>query len=183
MWSTRPTFALANGSAVPFSSSRKLKLPESNRDGIALGKRTKAAPVSRVGHLREHLPAFAQHLPDMSIHPFHAEEPLPMVGPVPASLVCERLDLHLNPVPSTCLETGPPVSVYAATSTVVPSAQRIFDDWPSDKSRPRSLRGHSFLPFPSDMDTSSRMQGKPPPYGGVIPERMSVLACWMCWSD
>lgn len=77
----------------------KSRLRESDRDRISFRKRTQAAPVTRMGDLRKHLPALAEHLPDVSIHLLHVEESLPMVGSVPASLVGERLDLHSNPSP------------------------------------------------------------------------------------
>ncbi|MGA6954861.1 MAG: hypothetical protein WBY73_07130, partial [Candidatus Acidiferrales bacterium] len=62
-------------------------------------------PIARMSDLREDLPPLAQHLPDVNVHLFHAEESLAMIGSVPASLVGEGLDLHLNPVPSSCLKT------------------------------------------------------------------------------
>jgi len=81
---------------VPRLRYEKSMFPKSNRDGIALGKGTNAAPVPRVGDLREDLPAGAQHLRDVSVHFFHAEESLPMVGSVPASLVGEGFNLHFE---------------------------------------------------------------------------------------
>ena len=78
--------------------------------------------MARMGNLGEYLPALAQHLPDVGVHILHAEEPLPMVGSVPASLIGEGFNLHPNPAPSTYLETLPPVSVYAAALAVVPGA-------------------------------------------------------------
>ena len=50
--------------------------------------------MSRMGDLGEDLPALAQHFPDVSVHFLHAEEPLPMVGSVPAALVAEGFNLH-----------------------------------------------------------------------------------------
>ena len=76
-------------SGVPQPPREELRVPEGDRDGIAFRKRTKAASLSRVGDLREDLPAFVEHFTDVSLHHFHAEEFLPMVSPVPAPFVCE----------------------------------------------------------------------------------------------
>ena len=88
-----------------FLRHQNSRLPERNCDGVAFRKRTKTASRSRMGHLRKDLPAVAQHFGDMSVHLFHAEEPLPMVGSVPASLVGEGFDLHRNRVASPRLAT------------------------------------------------------------------------------
>ena len=55
--------------------------------------------MTGMGDLRKHLPALAEHLPDVSVHLLHAEESLPVVGSVPTSLVGERFDLHSKPSP------------------------------------------------------------------------------------
>ena len=92
--------------------------------------------MTRMGDLREDPPALAQHRRDVSIHLFHAEESLPVVGSVPASLVGERRDLHLNAGREDAFETGPPTSVYAANLTVVPTTLRDSPEPHSYVSRP-----------------------------------------------
>jgi len=88
-----------------------------------------------VGHLREDLPALAQQLSDVSAHLFHVEVRLPVVGSLPASLVGEGFAASENSL-STCRETGPPVSVYGAASTVVP---RVLKN--SLEAIPATMRG------------------------------------------
>jgi hypothetical protein len=96
----RPARAVAAAVSIASGHSR---FSEGDGYGIAFRKRTKPSP--RAARLREHLPALAQHLREVSVQLLHAEESLPMVGSVPGSFVGVGFDLHLNPVPSTHPET------------------------------------------------------------------------------
>ena len=59
--------------SLPFLHHKKSRLAEGDRDGVALGKRTKAAPLPRMSNLRQNLPAAAQHLPNVGVHRFQAD--------------------------------------------------------------------------------------------------------------
>lgn len=141
------------------------RLPESDRDGVAFRERTQAAPTTGMGDLRKHLPALAQHLPDVSIHLFHAEESLPMVGSVPASLVRKRLDPHskLGPENSPRNRTSR-FSLRSEVKSCTKGSKRL------SPSCHRACHG----------PCAARREGEPPLYGGVIPERISVLTRWIC---
>jgi hypothetical protein len=68
------------------------------RNRVAFCKGPKTSALAGVRGLGQDLPPSLQHTRNVSVHPLHAKNFLPVVGPVPASLVCERFDLHV-PVP------------------------------------------------------------------------------------
>lgn len=156
-------------SSLALLGQKNSRFSEGDRDGIALGKRAQAAPSARVGHLREDLPALAQHLPDVSVHLFHAEEPLPVEGSVPASLVGEGFDLQLKTVRVPASKPDLPFQFTEQPGRLYHAFSRIFWKPCRQPCVARHKReGHS---------------ARLPPYGGVIPERISVLTCWMWRSD
>jgi hypothetical protein len=89
-------------SVSPAGSSRLLKC---NRDRVALGERLDASAPAGVGSLGQNLPAVPKHLGNVSVHPLDTEEPLAMVGSVPASLVC--VGFHLHGSVRLCLRRNP----------------------------------------------------------------------------
>ena len=139
------------------------RLRESDRDRIAFRKRTQPAPMTGMGDLRKHLPALAEHLPDVSVHLLHAEESLPVVGSVPTSLVGERFDLHSKPSPEYLARNR--TSRFSLRSEL----DRLYQGLQEILPEPQSC-----VPRPMRRANRSR-----PPSGGVIRVKISVLIGWI----